>query len=83
MDNIRTGQPISGDRKLQKLQQKSDAILNAMKGQPAVPTPVQQQEASRKQLMGALSKLLARQHAGPQEKGTVGAKNLDFAKPYQ
>lgn len=82
-DVVRAAQTINENPKVQKLQQISDRKLMSLKGQQVPPSASQQADASRKQLMAALGKLLNKQTSGPATDGSTLAKNLDFSKPYQ
>ena len=80
--NLRMGRIINPDPKVQQYIDESERQLAMLRGQPAAPSPEQKQAADKQQIMAALSQLLKTQSA-PSAKGTVSAKNLDFAKPYQ
>ena len=80
--NLRMGRIINPDPKVQRYIDESERKLMMLRGQPAGPTPEQRKAADKQQIMAALSQLMKSQ-TNTSAPGTISAKNLDFAKPYQ
>ena len=80
--NLRMGRATNANPKVQEYIDQSERKLLMLRGQPAGTTPEQELQADKQQIMAALSKLLKTQ-TSVSPPGTVSAKNLDFAKPYQ
>ena len=80
--NLKMGRATNPNSKIQFYIDESERKLMMLRGQPAGPTPEQKEQADKQEIMAALSKLMKTQTTMTPP-GTVAAKNLDFAKPYQ